>query len=328
MPTATLKERVLAQAQVVRSQPLLQTLLDCLNLPAHKLGIVGGTIRDWAMGLTQGDLDLLWHGNFADLTLAVKQSGLVARIRPAYLTLSVQTHGQTIDIAATRQDTYALPGAQPQIAPANLDADLRRRDFTANAMAIFWNDNQPQLHDPLNGLQDISDGVLRPVAAHTLAEDPVRLLRGARYITRFAWGISHNWATQLDKATRYEHWQHIARGRLWREFQLIADEDTAINIYQLLNHWGIGQGVFGETLQDTTLACLAAWRAKGREKRKSGKNWLLDLATITHRQPTIREHILQHWQTSESELNRLNKLLNRLKRATVHDPYFAKLSLE
>ena len=83
--------------------------------------------------------------------------------------------------------------------PATILDDLRRRDFTANAMALSLNDGSyGLLMDPLNGVADIENRELRLVSNYGFIEDPVRMIRAARFMARLGW--------QMDEKTqaRYE----------------------------------------------------------------------------------------------------------------------------
>ena len=95
--------------------------------------LVGGAVRDLLMGGEPADLDLVVEGDAAQL--AARLGGRL-RVHDRFGTSTVELDGHTYDIARARQETYARPGALPDVTPATLDEDLLRRDFTVNAMAI------------------------------------------------------------------------------------------------------------------------------------------------------------------------------------------------
>jgi len=99
-----------------------------------------------------------------------------------------------MEIGSTLSVTYPKPG-KPVAKPANILDDLRRRDFTANAMALSLNDGSyGLLMDPLNGVADIENRELRLVSNYGFIEDPVRMIRAARFMARLGW--------QMDERTR------------------------------------------------------------------------------------------------------------------------------
>jgi tRNA nucleotidyltransferase/poly(A) polymerase len=99
-----------------------------------------------------------------------------------------------MEIGSTLSVTYPKPG-KPVYKPATILDDLRRRDFTANAMALSLNQGSyGLLMDPLNGVADIENRELRLVNPYGFIEDPVRMIRAARFMARLGW--------QLDERTR------------------------------------------------------------------------------------------------------------------------------
>ena len=104
-----------------------------------------------------------------------------------------------VDVVSTHRTEYPKPG-QPVFHPASIHEDLRRRDFTANAMAISLNEGSyGLLMDPLNGAADIEARTLRLVSNYGFLEEPALLIRAVRYRARLGW--------ELDPKTqmRYEN---------------------------------------------------------------------------------------------------------------------------
>jgi tRNA nucleotidyltransferase (CCA-adding enzyme) len=90
-----------------------------------------------------------------------------------------------VDLAQTRRERYPEPGALPEVEPASLEEDLRRRDFTVNAMAAGLSaDRLGVVIDPLGGEADLRDGVIRVLHERSFVDDPTRLLRAVRYEAR------------------------------------------------------------------------------------------------------------------------------------------------
>jgi tRNA nucleotidyltransferase (CCA-adding enzyme) len=162
--------------------------------------LVGGAVRDMTSGSPVRDLDVVVQGNALKLKKDIeKAKGVITGEHEAGQSLFVRFPGGVrMEIGSTLSVTYPKPG-KPAVKPATILDDLRRRDFTANAMALSLNDGSyGLLMDPLNGVADIENRELRLVSNYGFIEDPVRMIRAARFIARLGW--------QMDEKTqqRYE----------------------------------------------------------------------------------------------------------------------------
>jgi tRNA nucleotidyltransferase (CCA-adding enzyme) len=162
--------------------------------------LVGGAVRDLTSGSPVRDLDVVVQGNALKLKKDIEKSGgVVTGEHEAGQSLFVRfPGGARVEIGSTLSVTYPKPG-KPVVKPANILEDLRRRDFTANAMALSLNQGSyGLLMDPLNGVADIENRELRLVNNYGFIEDPVRMIRAARFMARLGW--------QMDEKTlaRYE----------------------------------------------------------------------------------------------------------------------------
>jgi tRNA nucleotidyltransferase/poly(A) polymerase len=162
--------------------------------------LVGGAVRDLTSGSPVRDLDVVVQGNALKLRKDIeKAGGVITGENEAGQSLFVRfPGGARMEIGSTLSVTYPKPG-KPVVKPATILEDLRRRDFTANAMALSLNDGSyGLLMDPLNGVADIENRELRLVSNYGFIEDPVRMIRAARYMARLGW--------QMDEKTqaRYE----------------------------------------------------------------------------------------------------------------------------
>ena len=141
--------------------------------PAH---FVGGAVRDRLLGREVHDLDVVVEG---DALLLARR--LADDLGGAYVTLD-KDHGLArVVVGADQIDVARLRGH-------NLDADLRLRDFTVNAMAMpvaEWASAAPTIIDPLGGRGDLAAGVIRATSEHALRDDPARLLRALSEMPRF-----------------------------------------------------------------------------------------------------------------------------------------------
>lgn len=177
---------------------------------------VGGCVRDALLGLQSKDRDWVVVGSSP-------QEMLAAGFEPVGKDFPVFLHPHTHEeFALARTERKSGPGyhgftfhASPEV---TLDQDLARRDLTINAMAL---DDAGHLIDPFLGERDLREGVLRHVSP-AFAEDPVRLLRTARFAARFEQFRVHSGTLQLmrqlveegevDALVAERVWQELSRG--------------------------------------------------------------------------------------------------------------------
>jgi tRNA nucleotidyltransferase (CCA-adding enzyme) len=162
--------------------------------------LVGGAVRDLTSGSPVRDLDLVVQGNALKLKKDIEKAGgvVTGENEPGQALYVSFPGGVRMEIGSTLSVTYPKPG-KPVVKAANILEDLRRRDFTANAMALSLNQGSyGLLMDPLNGVADIENRELRLVSNYGFIEDPVRMIRAARFSARLGW--------QMDEKTqaRYE----------------------------------------------------------------------------------------------------------------------------
>ncbi len=194
--------------------------------------LVGGTVRDLLLGRDRADIDVAVEGGGVE-ELANRLGG-TARVYRRFDTATVWADGLEIDLAATRTETYAHPGALPEVGPARLPEDLARRDFTVNAMAIPLA-GQPELIDPHGGLRDLERGRLGILHDRSFVDDPTRALRAARYSARYGFTLDPATAKLLRRADL----ESVSRDRVEAELRKLAAEPEARKGFALLAEWGL-----------------------------------------------------------------------------------------
>ncbi len=148
--------------------------------------LVGGAVRDLLRGRTPRELDVVVEGDPA--TLVERLAGAAAAVRHArFETATVSTAGGRVDVARSRRERYPTPAALPEVEPAPLAEDLRRRDFTVNAIAVSLEDGA--LRAAPDALEDLAAGRLRVLHDASFRDDPTRLLRLARYRARLGFEV-------------------------------------------------------------------------------------------------------------------------------------------
>lgn len=145
--------------------------------------VVGGAVRDALLGRPAKDIDLVVAG---DAVALAEQLGDVREVHDRFGTTAVVVDDALVNVATARTETYPEPGALPEIAPGPLAADLRRRDFTANALAV---DLAGTLHAVPGAEEDLAARRLRVLHDRSFLDDPTRLWRLARYAARLGFAI-------------------------------------------------------------------------------------------------------------------------------------------
>lgn len=199
------------------------------------LYLAGGAVRDMLGGFAIRDLDFTIETaapKFAQKV--VEKLGGEIRYEDPYhrYTELVLAGGVTAQIAISREETYAKPGAKPKITtPAPIWADLKRRDFTVDAIALGLNrGSRGQLRDPNNGIADLQNRELRASYTGIFSDDPARMLRLLRLKHRLGFTVEERTLRQFENARLDElHLLIPAEARL-EEFKQIAQEPMAAEI--------------------------------------------------------------------------------------------------
>lgn len=211
------------------AHPELEVMRERAEEPVY---LVGGAVRDLLLGRPRADVDLVVVGDAA--ALAERLGGAAAE-HERFGTVKVELEGHEIDIAGARTETYPEPGALPVVAPAEgIEADLGRRDFTINAMAIPLG-GEAHLIDPYGGEPDLRQGDLRVLHPRSFEDDPTRALRAARYAARFDFGLD----PETENLLRGADLTTVSSDRRRTELERLAAEGTAPRGFELLGEWGL-----------------------------------------------------------------------------------------
>jgi tRNA nucleotidyltransferase (CCA-adding enzyme) len=194
--------------------------------------LVGGAVRDLLLGRDRADVDLVVVGNAATLA---GRLGAAPKEHERFATAKVELDGHEVDVATARTETYAQPGALPDVSPAgSIEDDLARRDFTINAIALPLL-GDVRLIDPHGGRADLEAGVLRVLHDESFTDDPTRALRAARYAARFGFRLE----AETGKLLRRTDLGTVSADRRRAELLRIAAEPEAARGFELLAEWGL-----------------------------------------------------------------------------------------
>jgi tRNA nucleotidyltransferase (CCA-adding enzyme) len=219
----------------VRRVPGMERLLPALEglEPAY---LVGGAVRDLLHGAVPKDVDIAVEGDARSVARAVAERlGSDAREYERFGTATVETPHTTYNFATTRTETYDEPGALPRVAPAPLADDLRRRDFSINAMAVgLTGDDLGHLYDPTGGLADMESGVVRVLHDRSFLDDPTRLLRAVRYAVRLGFALDPETERLAREAAAADALSTVSGARIRDELMdLLGELDAAAGIKRM-----------------------------------------------------------------------------------------------
>jgi tRNA nucleotidyltransferase (CCA-adding enzyme) len=201
------------------------------------LYLTGGAIRDIISGFPIRDLDFTVQGNPLKLQKELEKAGaVIAAADDDLKTLFLQLPGNVrAEISMARTERYDKVGKPPVVASATIIEDLRRRDFTINAMALSLNPgSRGLLMDPFNGAADIEAKLIRVLHNYAFVEDPSRLIRASRFAARFHWPLEERTQARFDSAKENNYIEHISDKAVGHEIEQLAYEDDPVHIVRVL----------------------------------------------------------------------------------------------
>jgi len=190
--------------------------------------LTGGTVRDLITGASLRDLDFTVEGNPSRIARELEKGGAKVlvedeKLRQVELLFAGDCDGS---ISAARDDHYVRPGTRPEIRWSTIMEDLRRRDFSLNAIAISLNPaSRGLLLDPTNGLSDVERAEVRALTIHSFTNQPVRLLRVLRFAARMGFKMEPRTQEWFDLAIERELHHTITPEDAGAELQAAAREE-------------------------------------------------------------------------------------------------------
>ncbi|MDO8189234.1 hypothetical protein Q7L71_26785, partial [Conexibacter sp. CPCC 205706] len=276
----------------LRALPAAAPLFDVLAGDS-RLHVVGGAVRDLLLGGLPLDLDLVVEGDAAELAARLAEGlGGELLVHDRFGTATVTAGARSYDLVRARAETYARPGALPEVRPGTLAQDLARRDFTINAIALTL---AGRLDAVAHALDDLAEGELRVLHAQSFLDDPTRLLRLVRYATRLGFGVERETARLAGEAVAGGALATVTATRIGRELRLLLREPAAADALAWVCGWGDGDALVPGLGFDAELAASAralmaggaageaggAPGAGGGSSRDDGRDDLLLLAVAT-----------------------------------------------
>src|ERR1700690_246207 len=214
-------------------QKAVTSVLNAAKAAEMNVYLTGGGIRDIITGFPIRDLDFTVQGNALKLQKELEKAGAVIgdaddETRSLLLTLP---GGVRAEIAMARSERYDKPGKPPQMAPATIIEDLRRRDFTVNAMALSLNEgSRGLLMDPFNGVADIEAKVIRVLHNYAFLEDPPRMIRATLFSPRFHWPLEERTQARYESGKENNYIEYIRSSSIGYEIEQLAYEDDPLGV--------------------------------------------------------------------------------------------------
>src|SRR5713226_714249 len=210
---------------------------DIARAAGMNIYLTGGAVRDIISGFPIRDLDFSVQGNPFKLQKDLERAGVrIAGTDDDLKTLYLGLPGNVrAEITMARIERYEKAGKPPVISPATIIEDLRRRDFTVNAMALSLNPgSRGLLMDPFNGAADLEAKLLRVLHNYAFVEDPSRLIRASRFAARFHWPLEERTQARFESAKENNYIDYITGKAIGYEIEQLAYEEDPLHIVRVL----------------------------------------------------------------------------------------------
>src|SRR5579864_1648652 len=214
---------------------------DVAQAAGLNLYLTGGAIRDIISGFSIRDLDFTVQGNPLKLQKDFEKAGAkITAVEEDIRTIFLSLPGNArAEVSMARTERFEKTGKPPIVMPATIHEDLRRRDFTINAMALSLNEgSRGLLLDPFNGVADIEAKLIRILQNYSFLEDPSRLIRATRFAARFHWPLEERTQARYDAAKEGKYIDHILRTSIGHEIAALAHEDDPLHVVKMLEKEG------------------------------------------------------------------------------------------
>jgi len=227
----------LSPAEVLRqlppsALPVVEAILASAERHRLTLYLVGGPLRDLLLDRAVRDVDLVVEGSDEigpeALCREAAPEGVRVVVHSRFGTASIETPEAPIDVTGLRKESYAHPGALPRVESGTLEDDLRRRDFSVNALALRLTGvelaDKVAIEEVDEGLRDLEERRLRVLHRRSFHDDPTRALRAARLGARLGFSLSRGSRSLLRDALRDGVFGRVSGDRLRREIEKVFDD--------------------------------------------------------------------------------------------------------
>ena len=297
MKTPTNAAAQLAITTLIKQAPEATNLAIAFKAAGFKLALVGGPVRDAILGRLGNDLDFTTDAHPKDCEKILnKWADSVWDIGAAFGTVAGKKGDITVEVTTYRSESYEADSRKPNVEfGKTIEADLSRRDFTINAMALELTTDEPTFIDLYNGVADLQSKLIKTPGKpeDSFSDDPLRMMRAARFMSQLNFTIDPAVITAIKSMTA--RLEIISAERIRDEFiKIIMSDNPRLGI-TLLVETGLADIFLPEIpklkleidehhhhkdVYEHTLTVLE--QAIALEERLGGPNLTLRLAALLH----------------------------------------------
>ena len=297
MKTPTNAAAQLAITTLIKQAPEATNLAIAFKAAGFKLALVGGPVRDAILGRLGNDLDFTTDAHPKDCEKILnKWADSVWDIGAAFGTVAGKKGDITVEITTYRSESYEADSRKPNVEfGKTIEADLSRRDFTINAMALELTTSEPTFIDLYNGVGDLQSKLIKTPGKpeDSFSDDPLRMMRAARFMSQLNFTIDPAVIAAIKSMTA--RLEIISAERIRDEFiKIIMSDNPRLGI-TLLVETGLADIFLPEIpklkleidehhhhkdVYEHTLTVLE--QAIALESRLGGPNLTLRLAALLH----------------------------------------------
>ena len=236
--SGALREAILARLPA-ESARLVRAVAEACRSRGLAAYLVGGVVRDFLLGRPVVDADIAVVGDAAGAARqAAEAAGASVVVFEAFGTARLVAGGVQVDVAPARTERYPRPGALPQVSAASaIEEDLRRRDFTINALAVPLTGDPRELVDPWGGRKDLQGGWLRALHERSFLDDPTRLLRAVRFGVRYRLTVEPRTRRWMGQAVAARALDRVSAQRRGAELRRALAERPVLPVAVALQRW-------------------------------------------------------------------------------------------
>ena len=235
-------------AQPLTDEQLLQLLKKAAADAGVRAWVVGGYVRDKLLGRPHPNPDVVVENG--DAHNLAEQFARVAGADPPvtferFGTAQVSLPGHLVEFVTARAESYAPDSRKPDVRPATLEEDLRRRDFTVNTLLMDFDGN---IQDPLGGTSDLRSGLLRTPAdpVRTFSDDPLRMLRAIRFASELGFELAPDLIPAMRRLSTRLAPPVISIERIADELRRMLDSERPKLALELLDAGGLLEVILPE----------------------------------------------------------------------------------
>ena len=297
MSTSVNAATQLAISTLIERAPESTQLAAAFKAAGFKLALVGGPVRDAILGRLGNDLDFTTNAKPAESKkILTSWADTVWEIGAEFGTIAARKGDIEVEVTTYRSESYEIDSRKPDVQfGENIEGDLKRRDFTINAMALELTTETPTFIDLFNGITDLQNKIIKTPgkAEDSFSDDPLRMMRAARFMSQLNFAVDDSVIEAIKKMA--DRLSIISAERIRDEFvKTLMSPNPRIGI-TLLVETGLADKFLPEIpklkleidehhhhkdVYEHTLTVLE--QAIALEERLDGPNLTLRLAALMH----------------------------------------------